>query len=105
MKLNNLTIILILLILFYYPDVVNKLTETILGKLIMITIVTIISVMDLLTGILLLFMVLLLNKNNNLETFDIIKSMDMQIHNKSYKEPFVTSSNDMMQLEHKLRNR
>ena len=44
MKLNNLTIILILLILFYYPDVVNKLTETILGKLIMITIITIVIV-------------------------------------------------------------
>ena len=105
MKLNNLTIILILLILFYYPDVVNKLTETILGKLIMISIITMISVMDLLIGILLLFMVLLLHTNNNLEGFDVIKNMDMQIYKKSYKEPFITSSNDMMRLEDKLRNR
>ena len=105
MKLNNLTIILILLILFYYPDVVNKLTETILGKLVMITILTIISVMDLLTGILLLFMVLLLRTNNNIESFDNIKNVNMQIHKKSYREPFVTKSKDLMNLEHKLINR
>ena len=78
MKLNNLTIILILFIIYYYPDVVNKLTGTILGKIIMLLLLTMISFMDLLTGILLLFIVLLLHKTNNLESFDIIKNVRMK---------------------------
>ena len=49
MKLNTLTIIIILLIIYHYPDVVHKITKTILGKLIMLILLTIISLMDLLT--------------------------------------------------------
>lgn len=105
MKLNTLTIIIILLIIYHYPDVVNKITQTILGKLIMLMILTIISSMDLLAGILLLFVILLLNKNNHLENFDIIKSVKNSKKDTRYKEPFVTSSNDIMNLENKLRNR
>ena len=100
MKLNNITIIIILLIIFNYPDVINKLTETILGKIIMISILTIISIMDLLTGILLLFIVLILHKNDYVEPFNNIK-----IDKKSYKEPFVTTSKDIMNLENRLKNR
>ena len=105
MKLNNLTIIIILLIIYYYPDVVNKITETILGKTIMLILITMISFMDLLTGILLLFILFLLHKTNHLEPFDIIKKMDPIIKRKSYKEPFITKSNDRINLEHKLTNR
>tara|TARA_B100000902_G_C27305657_1_gene915283 strand:- start:733 stop:1050 length:318 start_codon:yes stop_codon:yes gene_type:complete len=105
MKLNNLTIILILFIIYYYPDVVNKLTGTILGKIIMLLLLTMISFMDLLTGILLLFIVLLLHKTNNLESFDIIKNVDTSIKRKPYKEPFVTKSKDRLNIEHQLLNR
>ena len=61
--------------------------------------------MDLMTGILLLFVVLLLNKNNYLENFDIIKSVSVAKKDTKYKEPFITSSNDRMNLENKLINR
>lgn len=105
MKLNTLTIIIILLIIYHYPDVVNKITQTILGKLILIVLLTIICLMDLLSGILLLFVVLLLSKNNHLENFDIIKDFSVSKNNTRYKEPFITSSNEIMNLENKLRNR
>ena len=105
MKLNTLTIIIILLIIYHYPDVVHKITKTILGKLIMLILLTIISLMDLLTGILLLFVILLFNKNNYLENFDIIKNVNLLKKDTRYKEPFITTSNDRMNLEHKLRNR
>ena len=39
------------------------------------------------------------------ENFDIIKDFSVSKNNTRYKEPFITSSNEIMNLENKLRNR
>ena len=107
MKINNFTIILILLILHKYPDILDKATTTILGKLFLLVLITMISLIDILTGILVLFLILLIHNKTPeyVETFDILKTIDTSYKKKQYKEPFVTKSNDLMHLEQNLRNR
>ena len=86
MKINNFTIILILLILHKYPDILDKATTTILGKLFLLVLITMISLIDILTGILVLFLILLIHNKTPeyVETFDILKRIGLGNNSNDY---------------------
>ena len=105
MKLDDLIIIIILLMLHFYPKIVIELNNPLLGKVLLLILVVMVCYIDLITGILVLFVVLLMYNDTKTEHFQ--SSIDTKVNKNSnrkiYREPFVTVSGDRLQSESNLR--